>query len=82
MLIENVAVAPGAQGRGYGRRLLEHAEARGRRARGFGYDTAVHEPAVRGEHRAVSAHVGYRIDREEPFRDGFTTYMSKRVADP
>ncbi|MCA0845916.1 GNAT family N-acetyltransferase [Salipiger thiooxidans] len=32
MLLDNVAVAPWAQGRGFGRRLMDHAEARARAA--------------------------------------------------
>ncbi|KAA3451487.1 GNAT family N-acetyltransferase [Mesorhizobium sp. SARCC-RB16n] len=76
--IENVCVAPEAQGRGVGRLLLERAERQ-----------AVE--AGRPEFRlltngAFEANVslyrklGYIIDREEPFMNGTTVYMSKRLA--
>lgn len=76
--IENVCVAPDAQGRGIGRLLLERAEHKAREAR-------------RDELRlltngAFEANVslyrtqGYTVDREEPFMNGTTVYMSKRIA--
>jgi GNAT superfamily N-acetyltransferase len=75
--IENVAVAPGSQGNGLGRRLLAHAE-----------DLAV--AAGRGELRlltnaafgnnvAIYGALGYRVDRREEFKGGITVYMSKRI---
>ncbi|CDX24710.1 GCN5-related N-acetyltransferase [Mesorhizobium plurifarium] len=76
--IENVCVAPDAQGRGIGRLLLERAEHKAREAE-------------RDELRlltngAFEANVslyrrqGYTVDREEPFMNGTTVYMSKRIA--
>lgn len=78
LLIENVAVDPTVQGRGHGRRMLDHAEA-----------VAAH--LGRGEMRlytnksfaanvAIYLRHGYVVDREEPFMEGFTVYMSKTLA--
>jgi GNAT superfamily N-acetyltransferase len=75
--IENVAVAPERQGRGYGRLLLAHAE---RRAASSG----------RAEIRLLTnqafaaslefyAKLGYAIERTEPFRGGVTVHMRKRI---
>ena len=76
--IENVAVTPEAQGRGIGRQLLDSAER-----------TAV-EAGLRElrllTNGAFKANVslykrqGYAVDREEPFMNGTTVYMSKRLA--
>jgi ribosomal protein S18 acetylase RimI-like enzyme len=76
--IENVAVTPEAQGRGIGRQLLDSAER-----------TAV-EAGLRElrllTNGAFEANVslykrqGYAVDREEPFMNGTTVYMSKRLA--
>ena len=75
--IENVCVAPQAQGSGIGRLLLERAE---RRALETG------RPELRLlTNGAFEANVllykrqGYTIDREEPFMGGMTVYMSKRL---
>ncbi|RWP01264.1 N-acetyltransferase, partial [Mesorhizobium sp.] len=76
--IENVCVAPDAQGRGIGRLLLELAERK-----------AIE--AGRAELRlltngAFAANVslykrqGYIVDREEPFMNGMTVHMSKKLA--
>ncbi|MBN9549014.1 MAG: GNAT family N-acetyltransferase [Alphaproteobacteria bacterium] len=76
--IENVAVAPEAQGRGIGRRLLDRAE---RKA----VETGCRElrlltnGAFEANVRLYRRH-GYAIDREEPFMNGTTVYMSKRLA--
>ena len=76
--IENVAVTPEAQGRGIGRQLLDSVER-----------TAV-EAGLRQlrllTNGAFKANVslykrqGYAVDREEPFMNGTTVYMSKRLA--
>ena len=79
-MIENVAVAPEQQGRGFGRLLLDHAERR-----------AVQ--AGRAEIRLLSnqafaanldlyAKLAYAIDRSEPFRGGTIVHMSKRIEPP
>jgi ribosomal protein S18 acetylase RimI-like enzyme len=78
LFIVNVAVAPSRQGRGYGRRLLGQAEAR---AASLGL------PEMRlatnkqfAANIALYLRLGYSIDREEPFMDGFVTHMMKRLA--
>ena len=78
LLIENVAVAPAFQGRGYGRLLLNHAER---------LAASLRLPELRlftnkqfAENIAIYHRLGYAIDREEPFRGGFIVHMSKRLA--
>lgn len=76
--IENVCVAPDAQGRGIGRLLLERAEHKAREA---GQDEL--RLLTNGAFEAnVSLYrrQGYTVDREEPFMNGTTVYMSKRIA--
>jgi GNAT superfamily N-acetyltransferase len=75
--IENVAVAPEQQGRGFGRLLLDHAE---RRALHAG------RPEIRlltnqafAANLEVYAKRGYIVNRTEPFRGGTTVHMSKRI---
>ncbi len=75
--IENVAVAPEQQGRGFGRLLLARAERR-----------AIHagRPQIRLlTNQAFTANLelyvrrGYLVNRTEPFRWGTTVHMSKRI---
>ncbi|ESZ28481.1 GNAT family N-acetyltransferase [Mesorhizobium sp. L2C084A000] len=76
--IENVCVAPDAQGRGIGRLLLELAERKAIEA-----GRAELRLLTNGAFEAnVSLYKrqGYVIDREEPFMGGMTVYMSKRLA--
>jgi GNAT superfamily N-acetyltransferase len=78
LLIENVAVAPPFQGRGYGRLLLEHAE---RLAASLGLP----QLKLYTNKRFVTnielyRRLGYAIDREERFMGGFIVHMSKRIA--
>lgn len=78
LLIENVAVAPPLQGRGYGRRLMAHAE---ELAASLGLpELRLYTNKQFAANIEFYRRLGYAIDREEPFRGGFTTYMSKRVA--
>jgi ribosomal protein S18 acetylase RimI-like enzyme len=77
LFIENVAVAPEHQGRGFGRYLLNHAEVKARQA---------NRPELRLlTNQAFDANirlyqsVGYRIDRTEAFMGGITVYMSKAI---
>jgi hypothetical protein len=75
LLIENVAVLPAFQGQGYGRRLMAHAET---------VAASLDLPEVRlytnklfaGNVRLYRG-LGYQVDREEPFKESFTVYMSK-----
>jgi GNAT superfamily N-acetyltransferase len=78
LLIENVAVTPPVQGRGYGRFLLDHAE---RLAASLG----LAELRLYTNQRFVTnidlyRRLGYAIDREEPSKGGFIVHMSKRLA--
>jgi ribosomal protein S18 acetylase RimI-like enzyme len=78
LLIENVAVSPAFQGRGYGRLLLEHAER---------LAASLRLPELRlytnkqfSKNIGIYRRLGYTIYREEPFRGGFVVHMSKRLA--
>ena len=76
--IENVVVTPARQGQGFGRRLMDRAEniAAGARLSGIRLLTNGAFDANIAMYKAL----GYRIDREEPFREGGTTvYMSKVI---
>jgi ribosomal protein S18 acetylase RimI-like enzyme len=76
--IYNVAVAPGFQRRGLGRRLLTHAETL---AASLDYDEVrLFTNKAFTENIELYLRVGYEIYREEPFMEGFTVYMKKPVA--
>ncbi|WP_374442323.1 GNAT family N-acetyltransferase [Stella sp.] len=77
LLIENVAVDPAMQGRGYGRRLLDHAETVAS-ALGHREMRLYTNKAFAANVRLYQRH-GYVVDREEPFMEGFTVYMSKAL---
>jgi ribosomal protein S18 acetylase RimI-like enzyme len=77
LLIENVAVHPDFQGRGYGRRLLAHAETLAAQAsidRMRLYTNSRFEANI-----ALYLSFGYAVDREEPFNGGAITHMSKEL---
>ena len=74
--IENVCVAPEAQGRGIGRLLLERAEQKALEA-GRPELRLLTNGAFEANVLLYKKH-GYTIDREEPFMGGMTVYMSKR----
>jgi GNAT superfamily N-acetyltransferase len=76
--IENIAVAPARQGRGYGRLLLAHAE---KRAAEVGRDEIrLQTNAAFAANLAFYARLGYAVDRTEPFRGGTAVYLSKRIS--
>jgi GNAT superfamily N-acetyltransferase len=75
--IENVAVAPDRQGRGYGRLLLASAETRAVEA--GRNEVRLQTNAVFAANLELYARLGYAIDRTEPFRGGTVILMSKRV---
>ena len=57
LMLENVAVAPEAQGRGVGRRLIDHAEAEAQRRGGSLIRLYTHATMV--ENQRMYAHLGY-----------------------
>lgn len=78
MWIENVAVAPAAQGRGIGKRLLTLIEQRA-------IDAGLPELRLLSNgafaaNLALYTQLGFVVDREEAFMEGFTVYMSKKLA--
>lgn len=75
--IENVAVAPHAQGRGVGRLLLADAERRAEEA-GLPELRLLTNAAFAANIRLYRM-LGYSVDREEPFMNGVTSYLSKPV---
>jgi GNAT superfamily N-acetyltransferase len=78
--IENVAVAPERQGRGYGRLLLNHAE---KRAAQFGRaEIRLLTNQAFAANLDLYAKLGYSIVRTEAFRGGTTVHMSKRIEPP
>ncbi len=77
LLIENIAVSPNHQRRGYGRTLMTHAET---------VAASLELAATRlYTNKRFDANVqfyqnlGYRIDHEEEFTAGVAVYMSKRL---
>ncbi len=77
MLLENVAVAPAAQGRGYGRILLDFAE-RSAAAAGLPLHQALHQRGDDGECRALRP-PGLRRDAPR-LANGFRrVYMTKAL---
>ena len=77
LFVENVAVAPARQGRGFGRQLLALAEDKARFC-GLSELRLLTNAAFAANVRLYQA-LGYRIDREEDFLGGVTVHMSKRL---
>ncbi len=75
--IENVAVTPGSQGRGYGRLLLAHAERRAAASRNAEIRLLTNQAFA--ANLAFHAKVGFVIERTEPFRGGTAVHMRKRI---
>jgi GNAT superfamily N-acetyltransferase len=78
--IENVAVAPEQQGRGYGRLLLDHVEKRAVEAGRFQIRLQTNQAFA--ANLELYAKRGYIVNRTEPFRGGTTVFMSKRIGPP
>ena len=77
LLIENVAVAPAFQGRGFGRILLAHAETT---AAALGYARIKLYTNQRfNENLQLYARLGYQFEREESGPWGTAVHMSKPV---
>ena len=77
LLIENVAVSPRFQRRGVGSHLIAHAESL---AVSMGYTKVrLYTNRLFATNVQLYRELGYGVDREEPFKGGFTVYMSKAV---
>jgi GNAT superfamily N-acetyltransferase len=77
LLIENVAVSPLFQGRGLGRKLMAHAE-KVAVLSGLS-ETKLYTNKLFAENIHFYIKLGYQIDREEGFKDGFLVHMRKPV---
>ena len=77
LLVENVAVAPRSQGRGFGRKLMAHAE---RIARELGIGRVrLYTNQRFTENIRLYERLGYAIDREENVGAAIAIHMSKTV---
>jgi ribosomal protein S18 acetylase RimI-like enzyme len=76
--IENIAVAPAAQGQGLGTLLLERTEAKARAANRE--ELRLLTNGRMDINIALYRRLGFTLDKEEPFGDGTVVYMSKRLA--
>jgi GNAT superfamily N-acetyltransferase len=76
--VENIAVAPEAQGRGLGRRLLAHADHLAR-AGGFG-EIRLLTHGLMASNRALYRSVGYVETLEEAFMENTVVYFTKLLA--
>jgi GNAT superfamily N-acetyltransferase len=79
LYVENIAVDPGAQGRGLGRALMEFAEQEAARHRLNRLALVTHE--VMTENQAIYARLGY-VEIERRAEDGYRRiYMEKSLTD-
>jgi GNAT superfamily N-acetyltransferase len=77
MLLDNVAIAPSAQGRGYGRVLLDFAEQEARR-QGYGA-IRLYTNALMAENLTLYPRLGY-VETHRGQEKGFSrVYMTKRL---
>ena len=77
LLIENVAVSPSFQGKGYGRMLMAHAEKLAASSN-FG-EVKLYTNKLFVENVQLYIRLGYRVDREEEVKGGTVVHMSKHV---
>jgi GNAT superfamily N-acetyltransferase len=78
--IENVAVAPQQQGRGFGRLLLDHVERRALQSQRTQIRLLTNQAFA--ANLELYTKRGYSIERTEPFRGGTTVHLSKRLEPP
>jgi ribosomal protein S18 acetylase RimI-like enzyme len=78
LLIENVAVAPTVQGRGFGRRLMQHAEELAASSGLKG--TRLYTNKLFSANLRLYEALGYQVEREEELNGGVAVHMSKACA--
>ena len=78
LLIENVAVAPTLQGRGFGKRLLKHAEELAASSGLKG--TRLYTNKLFSANLRLYEALGYQVEREEELNGGVAVHMSKACA--
>lgn len=77
LMIENLAVVPAYQSRGYGRLLMQHAE---QVADALGHRTLrLYTNRRFSENIALYGRLGYQIDLEEAVSVGVVVHMSKSI---
>ena len=75
LLIENIAVSPSCQGKGYGRMLLAHAE---KLAAASNFrEIKLYTNKLFAENVQLYLRLGYCVDREEEVKGGTVVHMSK-----
>jgi ribosomal protein S18 acetylase RimI-like enzyme len=77
LLIENVAVSPAFQGRGFSRKLMAHAEQIAASS-GFG-EIRLYTNKLFTQNIELYRKLGYRVDREEVLEIGVAVHMSKPI---
>jgi ribosomal protein S18 acetylase RimI-like enzyme len=80
LLLDNIAVAPGQQGKGHGRRLLEFAEAEAMR-RGWN-QIHLYTNALMTENIALYRRIGYTETARVTEKGFDRVYMTKRLPMP
>ncbi len=77
LLIKNIAVSPSNQGKGLGRKLLDHAE---RLAASLGYsEIKLYTNKLFAGNVTFYHRLGYQVEREEDFMGGVSVYMNKAI---
>ena len=77
LLLESIAIDPIAQGQGIGRRLMQRVE---ERATEMGYRLVrLYTNQAFATNLDFYRHLGYAIEREEPFKGGIIVHFMKAV---
>jgi len=79
LLLDNIAIRPDAQGRGYGRRLLAFAENTAREAGYNGIELYTHE--LMTENQALYRRIGY-VETGRVTEEGFQRVYMRKLFDP
>lgn len=77
LLLENIAVDPAAHGKGIGRRLMQRVEEHAREMRLP--EVRLYTNKAFATNLGFYQRLGYAIEREEPYKEGFTLYFAKAI---